>query len=157
MLGTKMGHGRGHPRRAPSELLAQISGALLVVPIELLESTAGERRDHPNLAHNDAGTVDHPQEVVAVAEFVERAQLAPQQEEALEIAAMWLQGVGLEAINPALLLALTEELHCLVEDVEGRLLLPTLHGTPADEQRGISHLRLLSRRCLRSHQTALSP
>jgi hypothetical protein len=99
-----------------------VEAARISKPIRRIRQTP-ERRDHPNIVDDDAGTGDHAQEVLAVAEFVERAQLAPQQEEAPEIATMCLQGVRLEAINQALLLALIEELHRLVEDVEGRLLL----------------------------------
>ena len=77
---------------------------------------------------------------------LERADLllaAPQQGEALEVAAVGRQQGDLEVLDLAVALEPSPVLDALVEYLDSALLASAYHLTPPDEQCGISHWSLL--------------
>jgi len=97
--------------------LAQLGRLSHEVREQALQLLPDKRVDDAQVVDHQGGAVIEVDKLLAGAQRVQLLAVPADEQEALEIAAMWLQGDGLEALDRALLLQLGVVLDSLVEDL----------------------------------------
>src|SRR5258708_4921333 len=97
--------------------LAQLGRLSHEVREQALQLLPDKRVDDTQVVDHQGGAVIEVDKLLAGAQRVQLLAVPADEQEALEIAAMWLQGDGLEALDRALLLQLGIVLDSLVEDL----------------------------------------
>jgi len=111
-----------------------------VVRVQMPQLLPNKRGDDAKVVDNQAHAVREAEKLLAGAQRVQLLAVAADKRKAEEIAAMWLQADGLEALDRALLLQLPVELDCFVEDLQSFVF-------PAPHSRAPSNHKCASGHC----------